>query len=95
MKQISKVQWVKSEKFLWRTRKLIEEFQSKDFEIIVEYKLEGDEIWICRYELRKKNSSPTPYSWYIDWRFSSLSEAQTRFLDFLEDNFNLVPFVND
>lgn len=95
MKQISKAQWVKSEKFLWRTRKLVEEFQSKDFEIIVEYKLEGGEFWVCRYEFRKKNSSPTPYAWYLDWRFSNLSEAQSRFLDFLEDNFNLVPFIND
>lgn len=95
MKQISKVQWVKSEKFLWRTRKLVEEFQTKNFEFVVEFKLEEGKFWVCRWEFRQKNSSPTPYAWYLEWRFSCLSEAQDRFLDFLEDNFNLVPFIND
>ena len=95
MEPLTKEQRVKFEKTLWRTRKLIEEFQTKNFEVIVEFKLEEGKFWVCRWEFRQKNSSPTPYSWYLEWRFSCLSEAQNKFLDFLEDNFNLVPFVND
>ena len=88
-------------KTLWKIKKIIELFQSKNFEIMVEYK---ENETVCpkerrsiNYELRQKKKPwwPLPsqtYQWKIDETFDSLDLAREYFDKFLEDNFILIPF---
>lgn len=83
-------------KTLWRTKKLIELFNTEMFEIIVEYK----EVelpfwnwkfdWCINYELRqKKDNNHSPYKWNIEKTFHNLDEAREYFYKVLEANFIL------
>ena len=84
-------------KTLWRTLKTIELFQSKDFEIIFELKVDdyyvsqGDKR-IVNYELRQKSNSNQQYKWSFSNRFNSIDEARSFIDEFLEKNFILYPF---
>ena len=84
-------------KTLWRTLKTIELFQSKDFEIIFELKVDDYTVSqrdkrIVNYELRQKNNSNQQYKWSFSTRFNSIDEARSFIDEFLEKNFILCPF---
>ena len=84
-------------KTLWRTLKTIELFQSKDFEIIFELKVDDYTVSprdkrIVNYELRQKNNSNQSYKWSFSTRFNSIDEARSFIDEFLEKNFILCPF---
>ena len=84
-------------KTLWRTLKTIELFQSKDFEIIFELKVDDYTVSprdkrIVNYELRQKNNSNQSYKWSFSNRFNSIDEARSFIDEFLENNFILCPF---
>lgn len=83
-------------KTLWRTKKLIELFNTEMFEIIVEYKecelpfWNWKFDWCINYELRqKKDNNHSPYKWNIEKTFHSLDEAREYFYKVLNANFIL------
>ena len=84
-------------KTLWRTLKTIELFQSKDFEIIFEFKVDDYTVSprdkrIVNYELRQKNNSNQQYRWSFSNRFNSIDEARSFIDEFLQVNFILCPY---
>ena len=84
-------------KTLWKTLKTIELFQSKDFEIIFELKVDDYTVSprdkrIVNYELRQKSNSNQSYKWSFSTRFNSIDEARSFIDEFLKNNFILCPF---
>ena len=84
-------------KTLWKTLKLVELFQTRDFEIVFEYKHEEISVQpnarrLINYESRQKWSNTQSYKWRIDKKFNSLDEAREFVDEFLENNFILYPF---
>ena len=87
-------------KTLWKTMQLVELFQTRDFEIVFEYKHEEISALpnpkrLINYESRQKWSPIQPYKWRIDKKFNSLDEAREFVDEFLENNFILFPFNDD
>lgn len=84
-------------KTLWKTLKLVELYQTRDFEIVFEYKHEEISVQqnpkrLINYESRQKWSQMQSYKWRIDKIFNSLDEAREFVDEFLENNFILCPF---
>ena len=85
-------------KTLWKTTKLVEIFQTKNFEIIVQYKqtqLPFWDIktkWAIEFEFRKKWTDNSQYRLWFWETFNSLDESRDFFDKFLEDNFILYAF---
>lgn len=81
-------------KSLWKTVRLVELFQTKDFEIVFEYKQEeySNPKRFINYESRQKWTLTQSYKWSINKLFDSLDEVRKFVDEFLDKNFIICPF---